>query len=115
MADVVIAFQEMEKKSLAEVKQLAKGSHFDYLCWELYAKVTQFFAEDKQRAQKLRGETLKAIEEGHGETAEMGAVIADSIVSYHLRTMARMDIYYELLALRAKYCTCISGTRRLKS
>ncbi len=98
VADVVIAFQEMEKKSLAEVKQLAKGSHFDYRCWELYAKVTQFFAEDKQRAQKLRGETLKAIEEGHGETAEMGAVIADSIVSYHLRTMARMDIYYELLA-----------------
>ncbi len=98
VADVVIAFQEMENKSLAEVKQLAKGSHFDYLCWDLYAKVTQFFAEDKQRAQKLRGETLKAIEEGHGETAEMGAVIADAIVGYHLRTMARMDIYYELLA-----------------
>src|SRR4029077_226483 len=98
VADVVIAFQQMEKKSLAEVKQLARGEHFDYLCWDLYAKATQFFAEDKQRAQKLRGETLKAIEEGHGETADMSAVIADSIVGYHLRTMARMDIYYELLA-----------------
>jgi arginyl-tRNA synthetase len=98
VADVVIAFQQMERKSLAEVKELAKGEHFDYLCWDLYAKATQFFAEDKQRAQKLRGETLKAIEEGHGETAAMGAVIADAIVGYHLRTMARMDIYYELLA-----------------
>lgn len=98
VADVVIAFQHMERKSLAEVKELAKGEHFDYLCWDLYAKATQFFGEDKQRAQKLRGETLRAIEEGHGETAEMGAVIADSIVGYHLRTMARMDIYYELLA-----------------
>jgi arginyl-tRNA synthetase len=88
----------MEKKSLAEVKELAKGEHFDYLCWDLYAKATQFFLEDKQRAQRLRGETLKAIEAGHGETAEMGAVIADAIVGYHLRTMARMDIYYELLA-----------------
>ena len=98
VADVVIAFQHMEKKSLAEVKQLAREAHFDYLCWDLYAKATQFFAEDKQRAQKLRGETLKAIEEGHGETAEMGVVIADAIVGYHLCTMARMDIYYELLA-----------------
>jgi len=68
------------------------------LCWDLYAKATQFFLEDKPRAQRLRGETLKAIEEGHGETAEMGAVIADAIVGYHLRTMARMDIHYELLA-----------------
>jgi arginyl-tRNA synthetase len=98
VADVVIAFQQMEKKSLAEIKELARREHFDYLCWDLYAKATQFFAEDKQRAQKLRGETLKAIEEGHGETAEMGSVIADAIVGYHLRTMARMDIYYELLA-----------------
>jgi len=98
VADVVIAFQHMEKKSLEDVKQLAHGEQFDYLCWDLYAKATQFFAEDKQRAQELRGETLKAIEEGHDETAEMGAVIADAIVDYHLRTMARMDIYYELLA-----------------
>ncbi len=28
----------------------------------------------------------------------MGAVIADAIVGFHLRTMARMDIFYELLA-----------------
>ncbi len=98
VADVVIAFQKMEKKSLAEVKQLATEEHFDYLCWDLYAKATQFFADDKQHAQKLRSETLKAIEDGHGETAEMGTVIADAIVGYHLRTMARMDIYYELLA-----------------
>jgi len=98
VADVVIAFHHMEKKSLAEVKALAAQANFDYLCWDLYAKATQFFEEDKPRAAKLRGETLKAIEEGHGETAEMGAVIADAIVGFHLRTMARLDIFYELLA-----------------
>ena len=98
VADVVIAFQQMEKKSLAEVRKLAGESHFDYLCWDLYAKATQFLEEDKARAAKMRGETLKAIEEGKGETAEMAAVIADAMVSYHLRTMARLDIYYELLA-----------------
>ena len=98
VADVVIAFQQMEKKSLAEVKKLAAEPHFDFLCWDLYAKATQFFEQDKARATKLRGETLKAIEAGSGETAEMAAVIGDTIVGYHLRTMARLDIYYELLA-----------------
>ena len=98
VADVVIAFQQMEKKSLAEVKALAGQKNFDYLCWDLYAKATQFFEEDKMRAGKMRGETLKAIEAGEGETAEMATVIADSVVGFHLRTMARLDIFYELLA-----------------
>jgi arginyl-tRNA synthetase len=98
VADVVIAFQQMEKKSLAEVKALAAGKNFDYLCWDLYAMATQYFEEDKVRAGKLRGETLKAIEAGEGETAEMATVIADAVVGFHLRTMARLDIFYELLA-----------------
>jgi arginyl-tRNA synthetase len=98
VADVVIAFQHMEKKSLEEVKKLAKATNFDSLCWDLYAKARQFLDEDKARAQKLRGETLQSIEEGLGETAEMSTVIADSVVGFHLRTMARLDIFYELLA-----------------
>ncbi|HET7107964.1 MAG TPA: arginine--tRNA ligase [Candidatus Acidoferrum sp.] len=98
VADVVIAFEQMEKKTLTEVKALAAGKDFDYLCWDLYAKATQFFEEDKVRAGKLRGETLKAIEAGEGETAEMATVIADAVVGFHLRTMARLDIFYELLA-----------------
>jgi arginyl-tRNA synthetase len=98
VADVVIAFQQMEKKSLAEVRALAAGKSFDYQCWDLYAKATQYFEEDKVRAGRLRGETLKAIEADEGETAEMATVIADSVVGFHLRTMARLDIFYELLA-----------------
>ncbi len=98
VADVVIAFREMEKKSLAEVRRLAGEPRFDYLCWDLYAKATQFLEEDKARAAKMRGETLKAIEEGRGEIAEMATVIANAIVTLHLRTMARLDIFYELLA-----------------
>ena len=98
VADVVIAFQQMENKSLADVRKLAVEPHFDYFCWDLYAKATQFFEEDKARAARMRGETLKAIEEGKGETARMAAVIADTVVTYHLRTMSRLGIYYELLA-----------------
>src|SRR5260221_14053419 len=46
----------------------------------------------------LRGATLRSIEEGHGEAAEMGTIIADAIVGFHLRTMKRLGISYELLA-----------------
>jgi arginyl-tRNA synthetase len=98
VADVVIGFLHMEKRTLVTVKTLAMEPRFDYYCWDLYAKATQFFAEDKERAAKLRGETLKSIEEGRGEEAEVGQVVADAIVSCHLRTMARLGISYELLA-----------------
>jgi arginyl-tRNA synthetase len=98
VADVVIGFVYMEKKNLAQVRELARQPKFDYLCWDVYARAAQFLAEDKQRAAALRGETLKAIEAGHGEIAGMGAVIADAIVSLHLQTMARLGIFYELLA-----------------
>ncbi|HWY44278.1 MAG TPA: arginine--tRNA ligase [Candidatus Sulfotelmatobacter sp.] len=98
VADVVIGFLHMEKRTPISVKMLAREPKFDYYCWDLYAKATQFFEEDKQRAAKLRGETLKAIEEGRGEDAEVGQVVGDAIVSCHLRTMARLGIHYELLA-----------------
>jgi arginyl-tRNA synthetase len=98
VADVVIGFLDMEKRTPISVKMMALEPKFDYHCWDLYAKATQFFEEDKQRAAKLRGDTLKAIEEGRGEEAEVAQVVADAIVGCHLATMARMDIRYELLA-----------------
>jgi arginyl-tRNA synthetase len=98
VADVVIGFQHMEKKSVADVRTMAAQSGFDYLCWDLYARVTQFYEQDKAQSAALRGVTLQAIEEGHGEAAEMGTIIADAIVGFHLRTMKRLGISYELLA-----------------
>ena len=98
VADVVIGLLHMEKRAPVNVKMLAMEPRFDYYCWDLYAKATHFFEEDKERAAKLRGETLKAIEEDRGEEAEVAQVVADAIVSLHLRTMARLGILYELLA-----------------
>ncbi len=98
VADVVIGFLRMEQRSAVGVKMMAHEPKFDYYCWDLYAKATSFFAEDKEGAAKLRGETLRAIEEGRGEDAEVAQVVADAIVGCHLRTMARLDIGYELLA-----------------
>jgi arginyl-tRNA synthetase len=98
VADVVIGFLDMERRTPVSVKMFAMDPRFDYYCWDLYAKATHFFEEDKARAATLRGRTLKAIEEGRGEEAEVAQVVADAIVSLHLRTMARLGIFYELLA-----------------
>src|SRR6266566_2814896 len=98
VADVVIGLLQMEKVTPVWVRNRAAEPKFDHYCWELYAKATSFFASDKARAAKLRGETLKSIEEGQGEDAQVAQVVADTIVGCHLRTMARLDIRYELLA-----------------
>ena len=98
VADVVIGFLHMEQRTPIGVEMMSQEPKFDYYCWDLYAKATSFFAEDKARAEKLRGETLRAIEEGKGEDAEVAQVVADAIVGCHLRTMARLGIGYELLA-----------------
>jgi len=98
VADVVIGFLHMEQRTPINVKLMTMEPKFDYYCWDLYAKATNFFAEDEARAAKLRGETLKAIEEGKGEDAEVAQVVADAIVGCHLRTMGRLGISYDLLA-----------------
>jgi arginyl-tRNA synthetase len=97
VADVVLGFLHLEKRSLAEVKALAAAPKFDYLCWDLYTRVTQWLAEDKSRLE-LRNQTLKEIEEGHGDTAKAGEVIATAIVHSHLRTLDRLGIDFDLLS-----------------
>jgi len=98
VADVVIGFLQMEKGTPISVKMLAREPKFDYYCWDLYARTTQLLAQDKPKTEKLRAATLKAIEEGRGEDAEIGQIVADAIVGCHLRTMARLGIGYDLLA-----------------
>jgi arginyl-tRNA synthetase len=96
VADVVIGFIHIAKKSPEEVRALAAQPKFDYFCWDLYASVTHFYEEDKTRL-ALRGETLKSIEEDHGAPAEMAAAVAPAVVRCHLRTMERLGIEYDLL------------------
>jgi arginyl-tRNA synthetase len=98
VADVVVGFTELEGRDLASVRELAldPATRFDYYCWDLYARVTEWYGADKSRLQ-ARSHALHAIEEGGNPLAEMGAFIADLIVRCHLRTMARMNVGYDLL------------------
>jgi arginyl-tRNA synthetase len=96
VADVVLGFLHIEKKSPAEISALAAAPKFDYYCWDLYARVTNFLEEDKSRV-ALRGETMKVIEHGQGLEAEVGQIISDAIVHCHMNTMDRLGITYDVL------------------
>ena len=98
VADVVVGFTSLEGKNLAAVRALAADPavRFDYYCWDLYARVTEWYEEDKSRLE-VRAHALHALEEGGNALAEMGAFIADAVVRLHLRTMARMNVDYDLL------------------
>ncbi len=96
VADVIVGFQELERKDLAAVRALADSTRFDYYCWDLYARVTEWYEQDKARLE-ARAAALHAIEHGEEPAAALGAFIADRIVRCHLTTMARLNIDYELL------------------
>jgi arginyl-tRNA synthetase len=99
VADVVVGFLHLEKKTLKDVEALMHDAttRFDYYCWDLYARVFQLYEENKE-VLKLRAQALKDIEEGHGETAAMAEMISTAIVRTHLDTMLRLNIEYDLLA-----------------
>jgi arginyl-tRNA synthetase len=96
VADVVVGFLHIEKKSRPEIEQLARQPRFDYYCWDLYARVSQWYAQDKQNLQ-VRQQTLHAIEEGGNETAALADVISVAVLRRHLETMDRIDIEYDFL------------------
>ena len=96
VADVVVGFRVIEGQTLDEIRRVADTTRFDYYCWDLYARVTDWYGEDKERL-AVRAQTLHDIEHGGNENADAAALIADRIVRCHLRTMARMNVDYDLL------------------
>ena len=96
VADVVVAFHFLEKKTYAEVEALSRAERFDYLCWDLYARMSGYYKDNAESLQ-WRHETLHAIESGSGEIAALAHLIADAIVNAHVRTMLRLGIVYDVL------------------
>ncbi len=95
VADVVVGFERLEGLSLAQVEAIP--GKFDYYCWDLYARVGDFYAAAP--ANKARQpETLHAIEQGGNDSARLAEHVARRIVGCHLATMERLGIRYDLLA-----------------
>ncbi len=96
VADVVVGFTHIEKKSRAEIEALARQLRFDYYCWDLYARVSQWYEQDKNNLQSRR-ETLHAIEDAASETSAIAELVSTAVLRRHLETMDRLDIEYDFL------------------
>ena len=96
VADVVVGFMHIEQKSRAQIEALAAAPRFDYVCWDLYARVAQWYEEDKSNLE-ARAATLRSIEEGNNETAAIADLISVAVLKRHLETMDRLDIEYDFL------------------
>ncbi len=96
VADVVVGFRVLQEKTLDQIRAIADSTRFDYYCWDLYAQVTEWYDGDKERLTH-RAETLHDIERGGSDAAAIADFIAERIVRYHLKTMARMNVDYDLL------------------
>jgi arginyl-tRNA synthetase len=92
VADVVAGFHFLRKMSYDDVVDLMRHTRFDYYCWELYAEVSSH-PELKQ----WRQVTLHAIEHREGELVHLASKVSEVIVGYHLNTMARLSVGYDLL------------------
>jgi arginyl-tRNA synthetase len=111
VADVVVGFLHLEGKSVAEVRALIADREqrgqsnvadaFDYYCWDLYARTSQWYTsgtdEENAERKQLRYATLHQIEQGGNETAEIAELISTAVLRRHLQTMQRLGIEYDFL------------------
>ncbi|HEY6447017.1 MAG TPA: arginine--tRNA ligase [Acidobacteriaceae bacterium] len=105
VADVGVGLAHLEGLSLGGVEALMgelaeAGERIDYYCWDLYARVSQWYEAEPDEAparKKLRLDTLHAIEAGGNETAEIAERVSTAILRCHLQTMLRLGIEYDLL------------------
>jgi arginyl-tRNA synthetase len=96
VADVVVGFIHIEKKSPGDIQSLIEKTRFDYLCWDVYTQISAYY-EDHPEAKNWRAETLHSIEAGVGAEAEIAHLVADAIVNAHLATMYRLNVEYDVL------------------
>ncbi len=105
VADVVVGFIHLEQMSLLRVRELVtelleSNRRIDYFCWDLYARVSQWYTADPEQTgarKAIRLATLHALEEGENEIAEIADLIATSVLRRHLETMERLGIAYDFL------------------
>ena len=114
VADVVVGFLYLEKKGKSEIEALVaappNGKPFDYYCWDLYARVSQWYEESKENL-KLRLQMLHDIEHGGNEPAAIARLISNAIWKPWSGWASNMTSCRR----RARYFICIFGNRRLSS
>src|SRR6201996_5207369 len=105
VADVVVGLVYLEGKTLSSTRELLTelietNRRIDFYCWDLYARVSQWYTADPAEAaarKQLRLDTLHALETGNNETAEIADLISTAVLRRHLETMQRLSIEYDFL------------------
>jgi arginyl-tRNA synthetase len=105
VADIVVAVTAVKGMTLDAVREwltelLETNQRLDYVCWDLYAAVSQWYDSDpaQEAARKqLRLDTLHKIEAGGNDTAEIAELISTGVLRRHLQTMERLGIEYDFL------------------
>jgi arginyl-tRNA synthetase len=105
VADVVVGLVHLEGKTLASTRELladlaARGERIDFYCWDLYARVSQWYTADPAQLaarKQLRLDTLHALETGGNDTAAIADLISTAVLHRHLETMERLSIEYDFL------------------
>jgi arginyl-tRNA synthetase len=108
VADVVVGFTHLLGLSLTGVRERITEIYetnqlIDFFCWDLYARVSQWYvepgisAEELATRKRLRLDTLHALETGNNDTAAIAELISTSVLRRHLETMQRLGIEYDFL------------------
>jgi arginyl-tRNA synthetase len=105
VADVVVGLVHLEGKNLAATRELLTelletNQRIDFYCWDLYARVSQWYTADSEQTavrKQIRLDTLHALEGGNNETAEIADLISTAVLRRHLETMQRLNIEYDFL------------------
>jgi arginyl-tRNA synthetase len=112
VADVVVGLMHLERFGLNDVRSLMaslheRGVRIDFYCWDLYARVSQWYEAldadadaretEKKVRKQVRLDALHKLEEGGNEAAQIADLVATAVLRRHLETMQRLDIDYDFL------------------
>ncbi len=113
VADVVVGLVHLEGKTLDSTRELLTelletNQRIDFYCWDLYARVSQWYTADAGQIaarKQIRLDTLHALEAGNNETAEIADLISTAVLRRHLDTMQRLSIEYDFLPRESEILT----------
>ena len=79
-----------------------RGERIDYYCWDLYARVSQWYDAGRRRREE-GAETgsgwirCTRSKQGGNEAAQIAELVSTAVLRRHLETMQRLDIEYDFL------------------
>ena len=105
VADVIVGLVYLEGKTLTSTRDLLTdlletNQRIDFYCWDLYARVSQWYTADPDQIparKQIRLDTLHELELGDNDTAQIADLISTAVLRRHLETMQRLSIEYDFL------------------